>query len=195
MLKCPACLLILERYDRKVRAAELSLTPVSSAASACEWVRRYYAYEGLPFNATVEQGIARLLESSQFGWFFELSYRKKAIGYAVLTRAFDHEFGGEIAILTDFFILEPHRGQGRGSRALELLEEFARSQGFRSLDLYVLNRNASVREFYLRRGFRDFADRRPMTKPLSTPGPIKGSVAQKSRRTKIPNSSPRKKSA
>ncbi len=152
-------------------AAELSLTPISSVAIACEWVRRYYAYEGLSFNATVERAVSQLLESSRFGWFFALTHGEEAIGYAVLTRAFDHEFGGEIGILTDFFFLEPFRRQGHGSRAMELLEEFARSQGFRSLDLYVLNRNAAVREFYARRGFREFTDRRPMTKSLSTGNP------------------------
>ena len=146
---------------------KLSLLPVSSAAVACEWVRRYYAYEGLSFNATVEEGISRLLESSQFGWFFQLIRNEEAIGYAVLTRAFDHEIGGEYAILTDFFLLEHHRRQGNGSRALELIEEFARSQGFRSLDLYVLNHNACVRPFYTRHGFREVNDRRPMTKSLS----------------------------
>jgi len=158
-----------------VSPAELSLAPVSSAAVACDWVRRYYAYEGLPFNATVEQAVMRLLESSRFGWFFALTRthkeEKEAIGYAVLTRAFDHEFGGEIGILTDFFILEPYRRQGHGSRAMELIEDFARAQGLRSLDLYVLERNAGVRQFYARRGFREVADRRPMTKSLSPQNP------------------------
>lgn len=150
-------------------AAELSLTPVSSASVACEWVRRYYAYERLSFNPTVEQAVSRLLESSRFGWFFELTLTRgeESIGYAVLTRAFDHEFGGEIGILTDFFLLEPYRRHGNGSRALELIEDFARSQGFRTLDLYVLESNAGVREFYKRLGFREFADRHPMTKSLS----------------------------
>jgi GNAT superfamily N-acetyltransferase len=147
----------------------VELSPVSDTAVACKWVRRYYAYEGLPFNAAVEQAVSRLLESSRFGWFFTVTRDAEAIGYAVLTRAFDHEFGGEFAILTDFFLLEPYRRQGHGSQALELIEEFARSQGFRSLDLYVLNHNASVREFYTRRGFREFADRRPMTKLLQRP--------------------------
>ena len=160
------------RYPRHVSPVELSLAPVSSAnaAVACEWVRRYYAYEGLAFDATVEQAVTRLLESSRFGWFFALNHKKEkeAIGYAVLTRAFDHEFGGEFGILTDFFILEPYRHQGHGSRAMELIEDFARSQGLRSLDLYVLERNASVRQFYTRRGFREVTDRRPMTKSLST---------------------------
>lgn len=149
-----------------MNAAELSLEPVSSAAVACEWVRHYYAYEGLAFDASVEQGVLRLLESSRFGWFFALTRGEEAIGYAVLTRAFDHEFGGEYAILTDFFLLESHRRHGHGSRALELIEEFARAQGFCSLDLYVLDRNAGVREFYKRQGFRDVSDRRPMTKSL-----------------------------
>lgn len=149
------------------------LRPVTNPTLACEWVRRYYAYEGLPFNAIVEKGLSRLLESAQFGWFFELARNEEAIGYAVLTRAFDHEIGGELAILTDFFILEPHRRQGHGSRAIQLLEEFARAQGFHAMDLYVLNHNAQVREFYIRRGFRDYADRRPMTKSLRTQGPTK----------------------
>lgn len=165
------CILIQERYDRRVSTAALSLVPVSDVAIACDWVRQYYAYESLPFNTTVEAGISRLLESSRFGWFFELTHDTKAIGYAVLTRAFDHEFGGELAILTDFFLLEPCRRQGHGSRALELIEEFARRQGFRSLDLYVLNHNAGVRDFYKRRGFREVADRRPMTKSLLTSNP------------------------
>ena len=160
------CILIWERYDREVSAAELSLVPISDAAVACEWVRRYYAFERLPFNATVEEGVSRLLESSRFGWFFELVRDEAAIGYAVLTRAFDHEIGGEYGILTDFFLLEPCRRKGLGSRALELIEEFARSQGFRSVHLYVLERNAGVRKFYARRGFQEFTDRRPMSKGL-----------------------------
>ena len=160
------CILLWERYDRGVSAAELSLVTISDAIVACEWVRRYYAFECLPYNATVEEGVARLLESSQFGWFFELNRDEEAIGYAVLTRAFDHEIGGEYGLLTDFFLLESYRRQGHGSRALELIEEFARSQGFRSLQLYVLERNAGVRKFYARRGFQEFADRRPMTKSL-----------------------------
>jgi GNAT superfamily N-acetyltransferase len=154
-----------------MNTAELSLVPVSSAASACEWVRRYFAYEGLPFNSAVEAGVSRLLGSDRFGWFFELMVQGEAIGYAVLTRAFDHEIGGEYAILTDFFFLEPYRRQGHGSRALELLEKFARSQGARAMDLYVLNHNAGVREFYHRHGFRNVEDRRPMTKSLSEPDP------------------------
>lgn len=154
-----------------MNSAELSLVPVSSSAPAREWVRRYFAYEGLPFNSTVEEGVSRLLGSERFGWFFELMVHGQAIGYAVLTRAFDHEIGGEYAILTDFFLLEAHRQQGYGSRALELLEKFAMSQGARAMDLYVLNRNAGVRKFYHRHGFRDVEDRRHMTKSLSGPGP------------------------
>ncbi|HTR41799.1 MAG TPA: GNAT family N-acetyltransferase [Pseudomonadales bacterium] len=150
-----------------MNTAELSLMPLSNTASACEWVRQYFAYEGLPFNRTVETGVSRLLESDRFGWFFELMVHGEAIGYAVLTRAFDHEIGGEYVILTDFFLLEPHRRQGHGSRALELLEKFARAQGAHAIDLYVLNHNADGRAFYHRRGFRDFEDRRPMTKSLS----------------------------
>lgn len=160
---------ICHRYARRVSAVELSLVPVSNAAVACEWVRRYYAFESLPFNPTVEEGVSRLLESSsaQFGWFFELTRSdNEAVGYAVLTRAFDHEIGGEYGILTDFFLLEPHRRQGHGSRALELIEEFARSQGFRALHLYVLEHNAGVRKFYARHGFQEFSDRRPMAKSL-----------------------------
>jgi GNAT superfamily N-acetyltransferase len=150
-----------------VSASELTLVPVSNATVACEWVRRYYAFESLPFNSIVEEGVSRLLASSRFGWFFELTRSdEEAIGYAVLTRAFDHEIGGEYGIVTDFFLLEPYRRQGHGSRALELIEEFARSQGFRALHLYVLEHNAGVRKFYTRHGFQEFTDRRPMAKSL-----------------------------
>lgn len=116
--------------------------------------------------------MARLLASEQFGWFFVLTVQGKAIGYAVLTRAFDHEIGGEYTILTDFFLLEPHRRQGHGSQALKLLETFARSHGFHAMDLYVLNHNAGVRQFYSRHGFQEFTDRRPMTKSLATATPL-----------------------
>jgi len=152
-----------------VSAADLSLVPVSSPEVACEWVRQYYAYEELPFNATVEDGISRLLESSRCGWFFELARGETAAGYAVLTRAFDHEVGGELAVLTDFFLLEQYRRQGIGSRALELIEAFARAQGLRCVLLHVLDRNAAARQFYARHGFREFDGRRPMVKSLLDP--------------------------
>lgn len=85
-----------------MNAAELSLQPIADTALAGEWIRRYYAYEGLAFNPTVEVAVSRLLESSRFGWFFTLTRNTEAIGYAVMTRAFDHEIGGEYVILTDF---------------------------------------------------------------------------------------------
>jgi ribosomal protein S18 acetylase RimI-like enzyme len=64
---------------------------------------------------------------------------------------------GTRAYLYELFIDEPFRGRGLGRRALELLEEEARSQGLPGIDLNVWGGNDAARALYRSAGFGERA--------------------------------------
>jgi ribosomal protein S18 acetylase RimI-like enzyme len=63
----------------------------------------------------------------------------------------------ERAYLYELFIDEEFRGQGLGTRALELLESEARAEGLPGIDLNVWGGNEHARALYRKAGFREHA--------------------------------------
>lgn len=61
------------------------------------------------------------------------------------------------AYVYDLFIEERFRGQGLGRRALELLEDDARTAGFSGVDLNVWGGNDVARELYRTAGYHERA--------------------------------------
>lgn len=121
--------------------------------------------EGIAFSADSFRGpLSKLLHDDALG--AALMFESGSIaGYAVVTWGFDLEFGGRDAFLTEFWIQPPFRGAGMGRRALELIEEFARSQGTHALHLGVRLDNTTATRLYESSGYRDWP-RRYMTKLL-----------------------------
>jgi len=58
------------------------------------------------------------------------------------------------AFLDDLTVHAPHRGQGYGKRALELLEQHARALGLRCIDLHVYAHNPRALALYQRQGYQ-----------------------------------------
>jgi ribosomal protein S18 acetylase RimI-like enzyme len=130
----------------------------------CDYVRRYFSFDGLEFNDSVAAGVEDLLNNPQFGTAFFLLDNGVRAGYAVLTHGFDHEFGGRIAILTDFFLDEPFRGRGLGTLAIDLLVEHARVSGAKAFELFVLHHNNRAKRLYEKAGFKLAEDRVAMVR-------------------------------
>ena len=118
------------------------------------WVRAYYAYDHITFDASVESALTELLNNPGFGTAFELVEGEVAIGYAVLTHAFDHEFGGRLGVLTDFILQESSRGKGYGPQYLEMVIQSARMAGLLGLEIPVMKDNTRARALYEKFGFK-----------------------------------------
>ncbi len=131
-------------------------------------VRAYYRYDHLRFDRKmIEQGLSELLKRHEFGKAWLISNGRRCIGYLILTFAFDLEFGGRQAGITDLFIYSKFRRKGVGSRVLTEVESFCRSCGLKTIELQVTRRNAKVVKFYERCGFKTH-ERIPMSKCLTS---------------------------
>ena len=126
-------------------------------------VRRYYAEDGIAFDAAlVRPALARLLAEPALGRvFFLVDAAGSRAGYVVFTFGFDHEAGGPLATVTDLFIEPAHRRRGLGRAALAFVAGTCRALGVRGLELQVERHNAAGQALYQSFGFRSH-DRLPM---------------------------------
>jgi GNAT superfamily N-acetyltransferase len=131
-----------------------------------KFIEAYYKFEGIAFDRQeIATGLSLLLKEPTLGRAWLILSCEKPIGYLILTFAFDLEFGGRLAGLTDLFIEAHHRRKGLGRIALEQVEEFCRSSGARAIELQVTRKNVRVLGFYRRLGFLAY-DRVPMRKQI-----------------------------
>ena len=140
---------------------------INDANVATEYVQKYFAHDQLVFNASVRNAIEELLSAPELGAFFEVLSNDIPAGYVVLTYGFDHEFGGRIGLITDFYLLESHRGNGIGGAAMDELLNFAAARGLHAVELFVLDHNERARTFYERRGFSVTTGRKSMSIALA----------------------------
>ncbi len=119
-----------------------------------EWMRDFYAHEGIPFDPAVSEPVLReLLARPQLGHVLEIVADGRPVGYAVLALGFSLEFGGRSAFLDELYVEPASRGLGIGAVALRLLQETSRELGARSLALEVGLDNAGAERLYRREGF------------------------------------------
>lgn len=146
--------------------AILHLAQTKDLPTLLRFVQSYYAFDGLPFDeAAIRKGLAVFLSDDCYGKGFLIEHEGQLVGYTLLTYAFDLEFGGRIANITDLFIEASHRRQGLGTQAIQALEAIARAEGLGALELQVEQHNAHARSLYQKIGFKAYS-RTPMSKTL-----------------------------
>ena len=132
-------------------------------------VREFYEYERLQLNETRYVELAQMLVAHpDLGRMMVVEESGELVGYAVVGFGFSLEFGGRDALLDEFYVHEPYRGRGIGTKVMEAVEELCRSQGIKAIHLEADHFNARVHEYYKRMGFRDH-ERHLMTKWLQSP--------------------------
>ncbi len=87
------------------------------------------------------------------------------VGYAILTYAFDFEFGGREAFMTEVFVHPRHRGQKIGKDLVHGVEAFARENGVKAIHLIVRQDNPRAQRLYRKNDFH-FDPRLLMSKVL-----------------------------
>lgn len=135
-----------------------------------ELMARFYAEEGYPFKRqATRRALAQLLEDERLGAVWTFRRQEEVVGYLVVTFGFSLEFGGRDAFVDELFVLEEHRGQGFGSRALRLAATHCRRWGVAALHLEIEDGNDRAEALYARKGFK-LHSRRLMTRWLQPTG-------------------------
>ncbi|MBI2077549.1 MAG: GNAT family N-acetyltransferase [Euryarchaeota archaeon] len=90
------------------------------------------------------------------------------VGYAVATRGREAAFYkySHVAILSDVFVRESHRGKGVGRLLLDAIEKWARAQKLQAIEVLVFPDHEEEMESLKGLGF--FASRVKMLRPLDT---------------------------
>lgn len=133
-----------------------SLVPatIDDKDTVLDFVRRYHAYDDLPFDERIiEHALVPLLRQSDAGrlWLIELD--GSPIGYVAMCFGYSIEFGGRDAFVDEVFILAEHRGKGIGTKALEEVRARARALGVRALHLEVDRENERAIRLYRSLGY------------------------------------------
>ena len=119
-------------------------------------MREYYAFDHHPFDPEkARAALTGLLQDPPFGRVWLICAGDNVVGYIVLTFGYSLELLGRDAFVDEFFILESHRGQGWGRKAIEFVEEAARALEIRAIHLEVTRHNTSAQQFYPKLGFED----------------------------------------
>jgi diamine N-acetyltransferase len=119
-----------------------------------------------PFNKLiVRRNLSELLHSPAYGLIFMARDGQVPIAYLAVCFDFSLEYRGKGAWIDELFVEPSHRGQGIGTRLLDVAESASREYGAQTLHLEVSHGNRAI-ELYRRRGFVDH-QRYLMTKWLS----------------------------
>ena len=77
-----------------------------------DFVGRYYAFDAIPFHPfDVRRSLLQLVSDPRLGKAWILRVNGISAGYAILTIGFDHEVGGRIGTITDFYLEPAFRGE------------------------------------------------------------------------------------
>ena len=91
--------------------------------------------------------------------------RDPIVAYLVLCWGYSLEFGGRDAFVDELYAIPGVRGQGIGTRLLDLAEDRCRARGVTALHLEVERANTRAQDLYRRHGYFDHS-RYLMTKRL-----------------------------
>ena len=103
-------------------------------------------------DAELDAGLRELLDDPALGIVYLIEDAGAAVGYALCAFAFDLEFRGREAWLTELFIVDDARSRGLGTGALHAIQVDLRARGIKALHLQVRPDNPAV-ALYERLGF------------------------------------------
>jgi ribosomal protein S18 acetylase RimI-like enzyme len=141
--------------DSSCAPITIRLARVSDVPELLHLIRAYYKFDGIRFQKSViDAALRKLPRNRSLGRIWIMRDGVKPAGYIMLTFNYDLEFGGLEGIVTDLFIESEYRSRGLGRGALELVYDYCRSAGIRTVELQVEEHNKTAQAFYRKLGFR-----------------------------------------
>lgn len=102
----------------------------------------------------VRKNLAELLCDPRYGLVYLAHDEQTPVAYLVICFDFSLEYRGKGAWIDELFVEPAYRGQGIGTRLLDLAETVSCEQGAQTLHLEVSHGNRAI-ELYRRRAFVD----------------------------------------
>ena len=121
-----------------------------------ELMREFYREGRMPFDERAARAALRgVLADPAHGRALLIEVEGAVAGYLVVCFGWSLEFHGRDAFLDELYVRERFRGQGIGTRALEVAAEVCRTSGVRAMHLEVERSNTRAQSVYRRTGFAD----------------------------------------
>ena len=132
------------------------LADESDTVTLLKFMRAYYAFDGHGFDEDKARAALTTLRGDRNLCRVWLILDNDApVGYVVIAFGYSLEWLGRDAFVDEFYLLEDHRGRGWGRRAMNFVEDAARSLNVRALHLEVVRQNTTALEVYRKLGFKE----------------------------------------
>src|SRR5499427_869883 len=105
-------------------------------------------------ETTAHANLTELLDHPSYGLIYMAWDGGHPVAYLVICFDYSLEYRGKGAWIDELFVEVAHRGQGIGTRLLELAETLSREHDAQFLHLEVSHNNPAI-ELYRRRGYVD----------------------------------------
>jgi ribosomal protein S18 acetylase RimI-like enzyme len=126
----------------------------SDQAELLTWVKRYYDHDHIAFDSQIiGPSLNPLLLNDDYGVAYFVQIDQTTVGYFIVTWAYDIEYGGRHATVTDLYFDERTRRFGVGSQSLKFIENFCRDLKLTVVFLQVEIENIHAQAFYQKSGF------------------------------------------
>ena len=141
-------------------------TKVSDIEQILVLIQDFYQHFDYPYIESEKRlTLEDLFERPTAGRIYLIQKEQKIVGYVFLSFYFSIEFGGRTAFIDELFVLPGDRGQGIGSKVINLIEQKCLELNLKAIHLESERTNEGATALYLKLGFVDY-DRRLMTKKL-----------------------------
>lgn len=120
-----------------------------------EFIRAYYAFDGIPFDALKQRSaLSGLIANPQHGFVWLIEWDQVVVGYMAVCFGYSLEFGGRDAFVDELYLLPEARGQGIGTQAMQVMIETCRANGIQAVHLEVSPDNEAAIAYYEKSGFQ-----------------------------------------
>lgn len=122
----------------------------------CHLLASLFAQEAefTPDFAAQSQGVGEILSDPEKGRFFVIEQSERIVGCVSLLFLVSTALGGKAALLEDFVLEEPVRGQGRGTQLLDYAIRYALQNGCKRITVLTDKDNGMAQSLYRKMGFK-----------------------------------------
>jgi ribosomal protein S18 acetylase RimI-like enzyme len=141
-------------------------TNLSDIDQLLDLIHDFYQHFDYPYTESEKRlTLEELFERTTAGRIYLIDKNEKIVGYVFLSFYFSLEFGGSTAFIDELFVLPRDRGQGIGSKVINLVEQKCMELNLKAIHLESERTNERAIALYSKLGFVDH-NRRLMTKKL-----------------------------